>query len=57
MSIQVNDFDIKKAEEELKNCPLIVRIYVDLLKKSNERWKDLTNEAISKLKNTTKNNI
>jgi len=50
MSIQVECFDEKKAEQELKKCPKIVRDYVKLLKQSNERWKDLTNRAISKLR-------
>ena len=50
MSIQVECFDEKKAEQELKKCPKIVRDYVKLLKQSNERWKDLTNKAISKLR-------
>jgi len=50
MSIQVSCFDAKKAEAELKKCPKIVRDYVKLLKESNERWKELTNKAISKLR-------
>ena len=51
MSVQVNDFDVKEAKAELQNCPKIVRLYVDLLEKSNKRWENLTNEALSKLKN------
>jgi len=53
MSIEVNCFDEKKAEQELKNCPKIVREYVKLLKENNERWKELAQKAISKLKNPT----
>lgn len=55
MSIQVNCFDDRKAEAELKNCPKIVRDYVRLLKESNERWQQLTNKAISKLREQAKN--
>jgi len=51
MSIQVSCFDAKKAEAELKKCPKIVRDYVKLLKENNERWKELTSKAVSKLKN------
>ncbi len=50
MSIQVSCFDAKKAEAELKNCPKIVRDYVKLLKESNERWKEITNSALFKLR-------
>lgn len=50
MSIQVKQFDIDKAELELKNCPLIVRQYVKLLKEDRERWKDISKKAIGKLK-------
>ena len=50
MSITVNPFDVYAAEEELKNCPKIVRQYVKMLKRSNEEWKHLTNKAIEKLK-------
>lgn len=57
MSIQVNDFDVRRAKAKLENCPKIVKIYVNLLEQSNKRWEDLTNEALSKLKNITKNNI
>lgn len=54
MSIQVECFDEKKAEKELKNCPKIVQDYVKLLKDSNERWKGLTNKAILKLRELKK---
>lgn len=55
MSIQVNCFDDRKAEAELKKCPKIVRDYVKLLKESNERWKQLTYKAISKMRKEVKN--
>lgn len=55
MSIQVNCFDDRKAEVELKKCPKIVRDYVKLLKESNKRWEQLTNKAISKLREEAKN--
>lgn len=50
MSIEVKPFDKKKAELELKKCPKIVRDYVKLLKKSNENWRRLTNEAIATIR-------
>ena len=50
MSLQVECFDEKKAEQELKKCPKIVRDYVKLLKSSRDRWKDISDKAISKLK-------
>lgn len=55
MSVQVNCFDDRKAEAELKKCPKIVRDYVKLLKESNERWQQLTNKAISKMREEAKN--
>lgn len=51
MSLKVECFDQKKAEQELKKCPKIVRDYVKLLKNSRDRWKDISDKAISKLKN------
>lgn len=51
MSINVKVFDDRKAEEELKKCPKIVRDYVKLLKKSIEGWKDISQKAIHKLQN------
>lgn len=57
MSIQVNDFDVKKAKAELQNCPEIVKIYVNLLEQSSRRWENIASDALSKLKNITKNNI
>jgi hypothetical protein len=56
MSIEVKCFDEKKAEEELKKCPEIVRDYVKLLKDSRDRWKDISDRAISKLKTLSKSN-
>jgi hypothetical protein len=53
MSLQVECFDEKKAEQELKKCPKIVRDYVKLLKKSRDGWRDISDKAISKLKNPT----
>lgn len=50
MSINGNAFDDRKAEEELKKCPKIVRDYVKLLKESNNRRMDLLKKAISKLR-------
>ena len=56
MSIEVKCFDEIKAEEELKKCPEIVRDYVKLLKDSRDRWKDISDRAISKLKTISKSN-
>lgn len=50
MSIEVKVFDERKAKQELRKCPKIVRDYVKLLEESNERWKELTNKAIKKLR-------
>ncbi len=50
MSINVNVFDTKEAEAELKKCPKIVRDYVRLLKDNADRWEELTKTAIKKLK-------
>lgn len=50
MSIQVNNFDVHKAEEELKNCPKIVRDYVKLLKESLDMKQQLVSKAIGKLR-------
>lgn len=50
MSLQVDCFDDRKAEAELKKCPKIVRDYVKLLKESNDRWQKLTNKAIRKMR-------
>lgn len=55
MSILVECFDDKKAEEELKKCPKIVRDYVKLLKENYRRQEDLTKLAIKKLKEISKN--
>jgi len=54
MSIQVKCFDEKKAEAELKKCPKIVMDYVKLLKESRDRWQQLTNKAIAKMRKESK---
>lgn len=48
--VLVSCFDTKKAKQELKKCPKIVRQYVDLLQDSLDRQIELTNIAIKKLK-------
>lgn len=55
MSIRVENFDDRKAKEELKKCPKIVRDYVKLLEKSIESWKDITNKCIKKLRDPENN--
>lgn len=50
MSIQVNQFNDRKAEEELKSCPKIVRDYVKLLKEALKSQQELTAKAIGKLR-------
>ena len=50
MSLEVKVFDEKRAEQELKECPQIVQDYVKLLKNSSDRWKDIAQTAIKKLK-------
>lgn len=52
--VTVNSLDVHKAEEELKSCPLIVRQYVKALKNALDRQKDLTNTAISKIRELSK---
>lgn len=54
MSIQVKVFDERKAKEELKKCPKIVRDYVNLLELHLERQKELTAKAIGKLREQCK---
>lgn len=54
MSIQVESFDDRKAEEVVKTCPKIVQDYIKLLKQSKDRWEDLTQKAIKKLKEQNK---
>ena len=49
--MKVEEFDVKQAEKELKNCPEIVQDYVILLKKQSENWRDISQKAINKLKN------
>lgn len=48
----ITQFDVYKAEAELKKCPKIIRDYVKLLKEHNEHNKKLLNKAINKLKAT-----
>ena len=50
MSIKVNQFDVYKAEEELKKCPKIVGDYVKLLKEHKDNWQNLTRTVIKKIK-------
>lgn len=56
MSIETNSFDVNKAEEELKNCPKIIRDYVRLLKEQTEHQKHLIAKAILKIKQQGKVN-
>ena len=56
MSIEVKCFDEKGAEAELAKCPQIVKDYVKKLKNSRDSWKDICAEAVSKLRNASKNN-
>jgi predicted nucleotide-binding protein (sugar kinase/HSP70/actin superfamily) len=46
----VNQFDVDEAEKELKNCPLIVKQYVKLLKENVDRWKELNGKALGKIR-------
>ena len=46
----VKEFDMQEAEMALKDCPEIVRQYVNLLKEDSERWKELVKVATEKLK-------
>lgn len=54
MNPTVKCFDEKKASEELKKCPKIVRDYVKLLKQHKEKQKELTDSAIRELKKYAK---
>ena len=54
MSIEVSVFDTKKAEYELMECSTIVKSYVDKIKINSENWKNITQEAIRKLRETAK---
>lgn len=50
MSIQVNCIDDKKAEQELKSCPKIVRDYVKALKSALDACGQTRNKAIAKIR-------
>jgi hypothetical protein len=50
IDIRVNNFDVYKAEEELKKCPTIIKTYVKLLKEAYKRQQELTGLAIKKLR-------
>lgn len=54
MSIQVNCIDDKKAEQELKSCPEIVRDYVKALKSALDGSRHVTNKAIAKIREQAK---
>ena len=54
MSIVVQEFDKRKAEEELKKCSKLVRDYVALLEKNHAAQEELTRQAIKKLKELAK---
>ena len=54
MSIQVKVFDERKAKDELKKCPKIVRDYVKLLEYHLDIQKQLTAKAIGKLREQCK---
>jgi hypothetical protein len=45
----VNQFDVDEAEKELKNCPVIVKQYVKLLKDNADRWKEINRKAIREI--------
>ena len=45
----VNQFDVDEAEKELKNCPIIVKQYVKLLKENADRWKEINRKAIREI--------
>jgi hypothetical protein len=50
----VNQFDVGEAEKELKNCPLIVKQYVKLLKENVDRWKELNGKSLGKIRELSK---
>lgn len=52
--MQVKQFDVHKAKQELKECPKIVRDYVKLLEEHNQRWKELAQKAIAKIREISK---
>lgn len=54
MSVLVECFDEKKAKDELKKCPKIVRDYFRLIQDSSDRWQDISQKAIKKLKTENK---
>ena len=54
MSIVVKSFNEQKAKDELKKCPKIVRDYFKLINEAYERQIQLTNHAISKIRELSK---
>jgi len=50
MSIEVDVFDVKKAEKELLACPDIIKDYVEKLKIVSNNWHSLNKLAVDKLK-------
>ena len=50
----VNNFNVYEAEKELKNCPLIVKQYVKLLKEDIDRWKEINSKALGKIRELAK---
>lgn len=50
MNPQVKQFDEEKAKAALKECPKIVRDYVKLLQQHIDKWKGISYNAISKLR-------
>ena len=45
MSVEKQEFDVKRAEKELKKCPKIVKEYFKHIKRHSENWKILAQVA------------
>ena len=54
MSVNVKCFDEKEIAEKLKQCPEIIREYVEKLISVNNNWQNICNQAIRKLNEKNK---
>ena len=53
--MKVISFDDDEIKKQLKNSPKIIQDYVKSLIASNNRWKQINEEALKQIKNISKN--
>lgn len=54
MSVHVNSIDIEMAEKKLKECPKVVRDYVQALKSLNKIQQETIKKAVGKIRELAK---